>query len=222
MINIKYTNDPFFRYKMPTPTLTTTKNYTILLNLKKIAKSLKVPSECLVKWLRQDLHTKTVNKYNQLTLKGIFSIRAIINSIRTFNCNYVLCEFCGLPELKYIKVFREQKHLSEEKNFTPTMSEKCLSCGHIKSYEVKSPIRREIYNIISDSGNISSDVFMSEDLFDSNFTEDISYFFSKHNRNSSEDLIFSKSHLDGWSSPPKIELSEYVKKLVVYKIETEF
>jgi translation initiation factor 2 beta subunit (eIF-2beta)/eIF-5 len=113
MINIIQQDDEFQRYKMPVLEIKySNKKFTLLENIGDIAKHLHIKEDIIIKYI--SIENNTNNKNNKLN--GIFQQNDLQKIIYTFIEKFVLCDKCGLPELKH-KAY--DKHILN----------KCLSCG---------------------------------------------------------------------------------------------
>ena len=120
LINIIQGDDEFQRYKMPEVEINhSNKKFTIIKNSDIISKHLHMKEDILCKFI--SLEKNTNNKKNKLN--GLFEKIEIQKIIYDFIENFVLCDKCGLPELK---------HKAYDKNIL----NKCLSCG--EKYLTKS------------------------------------------------------------------------------------
>ena len=129
-INIRNVEDAFERYKMPLLEVKAKNkgqfNQTVIDNVPKVAKSLHVDPECLMRWFGWSLKTQSQFKENNLImLKGSFSYEQILAQLRKFINQYVLCHKCTYPELNYIA----KKKL---------IGTKCRACGHNQKENLKT------------------------------------------------------------------------------------
>lgn len=129
-INIRNVQDAFERYQMPLleviPKNKGQFNQTTIDNVFKVAKSLHIDPECLMKWFGWSLKTQSQFKEKgQILLKGAFTYEIILQHLRKFINQYVLCQKCTLPELNYIA----QKKL---------IGTKCRACGHRQKENLKT------------------------------------------------------------------------------------
>ena len=120
MINIINGNDIYQRYKMPSVNIKYQgKKFTIITNIKDISKSIHIKNGILDKFLAIENNTNNKNeKFN-----GVFELKDIQDQIYLFIEQFVLCEYCGLPELKH-------------KACKGHILNKCMSCG--EKYLTKS------------------------------------------------------------------------------------
>jgi translation initiation factor 2 beta subunit (eIF-2beta)/eIF-5 len=115
-------DDMFERYKMPLVELRQKPqgqyNSTYIMNLVDIVKALKTEPEYMVKYIGAKLGVKaTLMESEELHLKGLFGVEEMLEVIRGYIGEYVLCKSCTLPELDY-------------SGGKTTLLVKCRSCGY--------------------------------------------------------------------------------------------
>jgi translation initiation factor 2 beta subunit (eIF-2beta)/eIF-5 len=121
MININGCEDDFYRYKMEIIQITNggygNGQFTIIKNMKRIEKDLNTPSEVLFKYLAYTLGSSYNNKKDSLT--GTYTQDNIQLKIYDYINNFVICVYCGIPELTYYIIIKKKIEC------------KCSACGKI-------------------------------------------------------------------------------------------
>lgn len=112
-LNINNSDDIFYRYKMPAIQIKQSTNYTTLLNLSEICKSLDRSEKVILKYLSKKLATASNIKTKELN--GAYSVSIIQKLIFDFIKEYVLCYSCKNPETYFSG---------------PKMN--CKACGHVQ------------------------------------------------------------------------------------------
>lgn len=130
-INQEFTNDPFYRYKMPPILIKKEVNKTVLLNLSEISSSLNTEIEYLMKFLSEDLGTNVSNKNEKIILNGLFENVVLQKSIYSFINKFILCKYCGNPETE---IYLKKDYLKNE----------CKACG--KKFKIEDDSKT--YNFI--------------------------------------------------------------------------
>ena len=94
MINIIPSNDVFYRYKRPATCLRYETNFTLIVNVDNIAKSLGRTTNDLIKFIKINLSTSVSKK----GLRGVWSVNEIDEAINLFIKYFILCKHCSNPE----------------------------------------------------------------------------------------------------------------------------
>jgi translation initiation factor 5 len=113
-LNINNSDDIFYRYKMPAIQIKQSTNYTTLLNLSEICKSLDRSEKVILKYMSKKLGTASNIKTKQLN--GTYSVSTIQQIIFDFINKYVLCYNCKNPETYF--------------NGPQKNKMNCKACGH--------------------------------------------------------------------------------------------
>lgn len=127
MININGCDDNFYRYKMDVVQITNggcgNGQFTIIKNMKKIEKDINTPSEILFKYLAFTLGSSYNNKKDSLT--GTYTQNNIQLKIYDYINHFVICVYCGIPELTYILIKKNTEC-------------RCAACGQINKINYKN------------------------------------------------------------------------------------
>ena len=115
LININPIDDPFYRYKMPSLVVKTSKNFTTLENLPDISKSLDRNSEFILKYFGSKLGTQI--NVSKKCINGNHSRDKLQSMLQNFIDEFVLCKDCLNPETKII--------------FVESYSMECSACGSV-------------------------------------------------------------------------------------------
>lgn len=123
-INInRNANDPFYRYKMPSPLVRLAGkgngSYIFIDNIEDICKSLNTPLPILMTHISRVLGSNYNEKKNTIT--GHYTVDEIINTIYNYIDYFILCEKCNIPELT-------PSIEGEKKN--KILNVCCSACGH--------------------------------------------------------------------------------------------
>lgn len=108
-------NDPAYRYKMPALVQKIEgrgiNTHTTLVNLKDVAKSLRVPTLYILQFMQYDWGAQSIYKTNKnevhTSINGIQDAEKVLGSLDKFIEKFVLCAKCRLPELYYTAEERE-------------------------------------------------------------------------------------------------------------------
>ena len=148
MLNIPSTiEDPSYRYQMPRMDLKQESRLngvkTNIFNLDDVAKSLRVPSDFIIKYMWYELG---VAKEKKTIIKGKHTYEDLLVVLDQFIHKYILCPKCKLPE---ITLFGEKKVLKC----------KCRACGKIKKLDNSHKVVGHILkNIPKDMSEIDGDM----------------------------------------------------------------
>lgn len=107
--------DPAYRYKMPALVQKIEgrgiNTHTTLVNLREVAKSLRVPTVYILKFMQYDWGAQSIYKTNNnevhASINGIQEEGKVLDSLDKFIERFVLCAKCTLPELYYAVEGRE-------------------------------------------------------------------------------------------------------------------
>ena len=129
-VNIPRTiTDPKYRYQMPLIQLKIEGRginiRTNLTNLREVAKSLRVPSEYILKFMGYEFGTKINTKDNINSFNGEMSQDDVLKVLDKFIDKYVLCSKCKLPEP--VLQINNNKELINS----------CNSCGNVAKMDTK-------------------------------------------------------------------------------------
>lgn len=115
--------DPNYRYKMPLLQQRTEGKginaHTTLLNLKDVAKALRVPYDYILKFFGYDMSIQINEKGAEMYLNGIIDESDVLAALDRFIDKFILCAKCRLPEM-FIALSEKKDHLVGT----------CYSCGH--------------------------------------------------------------------------------------------
>ncbi len=89
--------DKFYRYTMPDLELKHETNFTVIVNVDKVVKSLKRSKESLYKYIGIKLSTMTTSK----GIRGQWSYDDIRRVVASFIKDVVLCSHCSNPETEW-------------------------------------------------------------------------------------------------------------------------
>lgn len=103
-------NDPAYRYRMPVLVQKIEgrgiNTHTTLVNLKDVAKSLRVPTLYILKFMQYDWGAQIIYKTNNnevhTSINGIQEEEKVLKSLDNFIDRFVLCPQCQLPEIYYV------------------------------------------------------------------------------------------------------------------------
>lgn len=98
--------DNFARYQMPEPVVRNKRqgqfSKTVVANTSQISKALHITPSWLIKFWSSDFNTLVQSgDGEEVIFKGIFTTEQVIDSLRRFIGNYLLCRRCDLPELDF-------------------------------------------------------------------------------------------------------------------------
>lgn len=91
-------DDPFYRYKMDRLRIIRQKNKTVIENINKVCKDLKVQPALLVDFYKKKLGISMVYKDNILSTTANIEDKVFCHYLRVFIEEYILCSKCRLPE----------------------------------------------------------------------------------------------------------------------------
>lgn len=144
MINIGYSTDPFYRYKMSKLIIKVEKKKTVLVNIKDIASELRTNAEYITQSISYDLGCQVKNN----TIAGIIDIHRINNSIDKFISQWIICCNCNLPETD-LQIRDTEIYMS------------CKACGHEEQCDRKS----KLYKVIMKNPPIKYSSFLLDNEF---------------------------------------------------------
>lgn len=130
MVNIpRSIDDKYYRYNMPIMIINLSykakKKNTELVNLNKIADSLKIEAKYIIKYISINLNTKFgINEQGEYYLYGVYNQSILEVELDMFIDKYILCLNCKLPETE-MNINKGLIYL------------KCQACGEI------SPLKNE-------------------------------------------------------------------------------
>lgn len=113
-------NDPFYRYTMPSVVVGNKNGKTEIVNLTVIARDLERPETFLRGAFKTMFNTAVTEKHGKTVLQGTFTQKQIQDCLSVIVDRYVLCGTCGNPETELAK--------------SGTMS--CRSCGSKTKVEI--------------------------------------------------------------------------------------
>ncbi len=109
-------NDPFYRYKMPIINIQVLPNNTThIININEISKSLNRNSSDIISFMKKELKSGGSKNF----LSGTWSKNKLIEILKKYINENVLCSNCGNPETEYI-IKKKNKMLA------------CKACGCAK------------------------------------------------------------------------------------------
>lgn len=132
-MNINYSSDEYYRYKMPALGVTYKRATTIIENALNIAKALKRPITHLEKWFVVELSTSASSDGKSIVLKGVHDCDRLRALLKKFIETVIVCSRCDNPETVLEVISREK------------VSQTCLACGHSRNiYAGKHKLIKEI------------------------------------------------------------------------------
>ncbi len=145
--------DPFYRYKMEKMVFRVERTKTSIMNLDKIASSLKIPSaECIVIFFKKRLAMQMIQCSQGLIISRHVDLKIIQDTLYEFIDFFVLCKNCNLPELAY--VVRNKQIVTD-----------CASCGttnEIKKNQYSEPVMKYMKTTVLPEPNISKNQLIKD------------------------------------------------------------
>lgn len=134
--------DPFYRYKMEKMVFRIERTKTSIMNLDKIALSLKIPDpECIIIFFKKRLAMQMAQGNQGLIISRHVDSKIMQDALYEFIDYFVLCKSCSLPELTYAT---RNKHFIAD----------CASCGttnEIKINQYTEPVIKHMKTLFPDN-----------------------------------------------------------------------
>lgn len=141
MLNINNSNDDNYRYKMPKVIFKLGGNgngiFTIINNINEISDAINTPSDILCKYISYTVGSAYNDKKQSITGHHNNIQEIIFNYIDEF----VICQFCTIPELSY--------SLNKISNKKFTLLCRCSACGNLNTLKNSNKISDKIIDNIN-------------------------------------------------------------------------
>lgn len=130
-INPKHAMDKCYRYKMPCPEIKFEGNGTVIENMVRVCRSLKIDPDFLHQFLGTRKGTKIKKSAGRYILSGIVELPELVKMLYEFISIFILCPKCGNPETtRYSEVLVQKKKKKKKDNGMKMVHLRCIACGH--------------------------------------------------------------------------------------------